>query len=203
MANKKGNRLTIRTRDALIHSYIDLLHEIPVNKIRITDICDRAGLSRPTFYKHFQTREELLETYLDTLLDEMFVHFLKLEVSDFSNFKSGVMHFFSLWVSNADIYRLIKETGTEHVLIERLKKHHLQVYQNVVVQVFSVDDPDILDFFISHISYVFYSALDQWMLNGMKQSPEEMGELLSAFYNPYLISVLSEKTKLPDLRDRS
>ena len=197
MANKKGNRQIGRTRKAIVNAYLALLQESPSKSIKISAICDRANISRPTFYNHFQTKDEIFLNYLDDVLDEMFIEYrmmqAKTQEEAFSTFQSASTQFFRLWQSKADLYRLIIHTHAENMLIDKLKDHHLKVYHLRVVPRFPVGDPEILEFFISHISYVFFSGLDQWMRNGMKRKPHEMGELLAILYEPMVIQSLAER----------
>lgn len=56
MENKKD-----LTRELLADCFRELMLSMPFDKITIKTITDRAGLIRPTFYKHFQDKYEVLE----------------------------------------------------------------------------------------------------------------------------------------------
>lgn len=49
-----------RTLILLTQAMLDLLHEKPFNSITISEICNKAMVRRPTFYRHFQNKEDLL-----------------------------------------------------------------------------------------------------------------------------------------------
>mgnify|MGYP000269679267 FL=1 len=49
------------TKRALESSLKKLLLEKPLNKITVTDICEDCGISRMTFYYHFQDIYDLVE----------------------------------------------------------------------------------------------------------------------------------------------
>ena len=53
------------TKDLLTASFKELVMEMPFEKITIKMITDRAGVIRPTFYKHFQDKYEVLEWILE------------------------------------------------------------------------------------------------------------------------------------------
>lgn len=197
MVNKKGNRQIERTRKTIVNAYLSLLQESPSKKIYISEICQRGNISRPTFYNHFQTKDDVLITYLDEILDKMFIEYRELNSESeevvFSNFKLASTHFFSLWQSKSVPYQLLKSIQAESLLIEKLKDHHRKTYHIIAIPEYTIKNPDILEYFISHISYTFFSVLDQWMENGMKRTPEEMGEILGALYDPLLVKSLAEK----------
>jgi AcrR family transcriptional regulator len=197
MVNKKGNRQIERTRNAIVDAYLELLNKSSSKKIKITEICHRANISRPTFYNHFQTKDEILLAHLDEIIEEMFIEYRELQFQSeeeaFSNFEAASAQFFKLWQSKSDLYNLIKDVQAERLLINKLKDHHMKTYHIIAKHNFPINDPEILDYFISHISYVFFSVLDQWMRCGLKRSPEEMGKLLAILYRPLVIKGLSER----------
>ena len=49
-----------RTLKSLRQAMVELLHEKPFDNITVSEICDRAIVRRPTFYRHFQSKEDLL-----------------------------------------------------------------------------------------------------------------------------------------------
>ena len=49
------------TKELLADCFRELMMKVPFSKITIRMITDRAGLIRPTFYKHFQDKYEIME----------------------------------------------------------------------------------------------------------------------------------------------
>lgn len=49
-----------RTLKFLREAVTELLHEKPFQKITVSEICERAMVRRPTFYRHFQSKDDLL-----------------------------------------------------------------------------------------------------------------------------------------------
>ena len=60
-----------RTRKLLQAALFELLEKKPLSKIQIKEIAEVAELSRPTFYKQFDTKEELLFSHVDDVLDKI------------------------------------------------------------------------------------------------------------------------------------
>lgn len=52
------------TRELLTSAFKELMQQMPFEKITIKMITDKAGVIRPTFYKHFQDKYEVLEWIL-------------------------------------------------------------------------------------------------------------------------------------------
>ncbi len=58
------------TKENLINAFWELMKERNIQKIRIKDITDRAGVYRSTFYLHFTDVYDLLEKEEDILVDK-------------------------------------------------------------------------------------------------------------------------------------
>lgn len=61
----------IQTKKTIVKVCGELLKEKPWNKIKVTDICSRAGISVGAFYHHFKSKEEILIT-IDERMDRYF-----------------------------------------------------------------------------------------------------------------------------------
>jgi len=108
-------------------------------------------------------------------------------------FISVSSQFFSLWQERADLFHLIKTVKAESLLIEKLREHHRKVYELRVAPIHPISDPEIEAYFITHITYNFYGILEQWIMDGMKRTPQEMGELHSYLRTPSMVSGLAER----------
>jgi AcrR family transcriptional regulator len=55
---------TIRTRAGIDHAFVMLLFTRAYVAIRVSDICKKANIGRATFYAHYQSKDELLQSQL-------------------------------------------------------------------------------------------------------------------------------------------
>ncbi len=54
------------TKQALAVSLRELMEEIPFDKINVSQICERCGMSRKSFYYHFKDKYDLVNWIFDT-----------------------------------------------------------------------------------------------------------------------------------------
>ena len=72
MENNKADRRVARTRMALIYAFGSLIHErCNLERIRISDVLERANVGRSTFYEHFRNKEEGLAASLEPFLSSL------------------------------------------------------------------------------------------------------------------------------------
>ena len=62
-----------RTRDLLDVAFVALLHRRSYEAIRVGDIARKAGVGRATFYAHYATKHDLLESQLRRIVFPMIV----------------------------------------------------------------------------------------------------------------------------------
>jgi len=67
----RRTRQKITTQDRLIAATTTLLAEFPLEAVKIEDICEKADISRKTFYNYFPSRQDIIyEVIVRLLLDE-------------------------------------------------------------------------------------------------------------------------------------
>ena len=59
-----------QTKQSIYESFLGFLAEKPVNDITVIEICERAGLSRKTFYKYYSDQFDLLRGMQDDLFED-------------------------------------------------------------------------------------------------------------------------------------
>jgi len=60
----KPNRQIERTKSWIFDAILLLMDEMPYKKITVSDVCDKAGVARPTFYRYYDDKDDVLFEYL-------------------------------------------------------------------------------------------------------------------------------------------
>ena len=68
---KKQDARVRYTKMMIRSSFIELLREKPVAKISVTELCERAGINRATFYAHYADPSDLLRSIEDEILNDL------------------------------------------------------------------------------------------------------------------------------------
>ncbi len=55
------NQRTRLTRQLLFHALVEMLGEMDMEKITVTELCRRAGINRTTFYKYYKIPHDVLD----------------------------------------------------------------------------------------------------------------------------------------------
>jgi AcrR family transcriptional regulator len=69
MEEKRRNKNAIRSRKMIVNAYIELISEMPVEKVTVTKIVERADLNRSTFYAHFTCPQDVMVSIQNEVVD--------------------------------------------------------------------------------------------------------------------------------------
>ncbi len=159
LSNEESNKLT---REALETAMILLLKDKDFDKISVSDIAKRAGVSRSAFYRNYENKEELVKCLCETIFNEIRKSIHK---DSYKNDKvTWYTIFFTTIKNNSEYFQIYLETnlpiGDELVLNSIYpptnSKDH---YRNVAKE------------------GAFLKILTDWFNNGMKETPSEMGQI--------------------------
>lgn len=163
MSNEESNKLT---RECLQTALIYLMNEKPFEKITITELVKRSGVSRTAFYRNYHSKEDILTEFCERFLKELAAS------SEDERYRIQphlwYLGFFSCIQEHADIFKLLIQadipaciSDTAVSFIEKIKPARTtkEYYKNLAFE------------------GAFAKILMGWFQNGMKESPEEMAKL--------------------------
>jgi AcrR family transcriptional regulator len=64
-----GNKQVQRTRSWIFEAIVLLMDEKPYGKITVSDICEKAGIARATFYRYYNDKDDIVFEYLSKSLN--------------------------------------------------------------------------------------------------------------------------------------
>ena len=67
---KQEDARVVKTRARLFSAFSALLSEKPFEEITINEICDKAGVRRATFYKHFRDKYDFLAVLTESMVQQ-------------------------------------------------------------------------------------------------------------------------------------
>lgn len=180
---------------ALAAAAVSLLEERPLDKITVKDITDRCGLTRNTFYYHFQDIYDLLGYIFRQEADETLKKY-----SVKGDWKGVFLDILS--------YLKKKKKMIEHVYYSS-RREELEFYVQQVVSVYALQFIEIetRDQEVSeHVKEVvadfyrnaFVGATFQWVRDSMKTSPSVMADLYDNMFRGTLQQAIASARQVMD-----
>lgn len=170
----------VRSRAALQKAFLELLSEQSFQSITVTEIAERAGFARHTFYNHYETKDDLLSSLMDTVLDQFFVRMDQWELNprDPETELKMISSFFYVWKDNIEIVRVLKNLDIDDLLIRRLKVYFTKFYYEQVSPEIPGVDLELAKYIINFNAYTMLGILKPWLEDEMRHPPEVMAEFL-------------------------
>ena len=172
----------VKTKKALIGAFSEMMREEPFEKLTVNDLCDRAGIRRATFYKHFKDKND----FLIFLISEDKEHFIKRKWNGKAGFgKDYLIAYVSNLVenlaNNRNLVENIISSSVKHILIELLISQNfestLENFKKAENDGASLpaSSENLTAILIGGIAVVIYN----WCLSGMTQPKEDLIEEIS------------------------
>lgn len=152
-------------KEAIVIALVELMKEKDLDEISIKGIVERAGVGRSSFYRNFDSKEDVLLLYIDRLFDAT------CESAPFSdeNLRDYMVSRFRAYKKHKDLFLVMRRSGLLHLL-------YRQTFFNVKRNVAFFDlyrNPYQAAFF----SGAGTSVLIQWIENGFRESEEELANM--------------------------
>lgn len=178
-SKKKVDRRIRRTRGLLQKSLLELLQKKRLAKIQIKEITEHADLSRQAFYLHFESKEDLLFSYLDDVFTQIHKAIFEDAVkANHLELRTLTVMSFQLWAEHASTLQWVMQVKDKDMLIARLRRHVAALmaayaqHPETKIRAHPMHE-HIVDFLTGGV----YMLFRHWMEDGMTSSAEEMGWL--------------------------
>ena len=148
-------------------SVLKLLQEKDLSDISISEICDDAAIGRTSFYRNYESKEDVIKKYIRDLLKGWEKEF-ESEKTDSNAKLYG--SFFHCLKAHADFFALLKNRG----LLDQI----LEVYMELNGA--KPEDENMWAYTKAFIAYGTYGWIEEWISRGMRESAEVMAEMLSS-----------------------
>lgn len=145
---------------------LKLLKKKKMKDITIVSLCQEMNISRKTFYQYFDTIEDVLYAILDRELQS---GFLLLEI------QPEIRKFFEFWKEKKWLLDILEKNGTSSILMERV---YTAMASNESFELFESKSMKNAGWLSAIIT-----VLILWHHGGMKQTPEEMEQLIHEMFH--------------------
>lgn len=167
------------TKRALAASIATLLEKKPLDRITIKDITDECGVTRNTFYYHFQDVYDLLSYIFREQADMMLREYAGGE--DWKDFFLNILTYLNenrKMIEN--VYYSIRQEELEAYIKKVVGMYALQIIeiQNKGTEVNELAKKTVADFYQN----AFVGATLQWIKEGMKTEPELLADLYDSMF---------------------
>ena len=189
MTEPKIDRRIIRTRRMIRDALTELMDEKGFEGVTVRDLTEKANINRGTFYLHYRDKYDLMEQSEGELLTE--IEAMVKEFNKITNPQKALtlihqqepypflLKLLEYIRENADFLKVIlgsKGDPAFQVKLKELVQVHL--LEKVTNHLTSSEMFVPLGYLSAFITSAYLGVIQQWLEDGMEQSPKEIGLIL-------------------------
>lgn len=165
---KKVKRQESLFVESIIEAMWELLNTKSFENISVSELVERAGVGRVTFYRNFASKEDVLKRSLNSELKYWLTQ-RNIDLSDWTDahLLIALRQFFDFWYKEQDKIRLLINNRLDYLL-----EDSLDIY-------FKERLGDLTDDF--HLQFIvggFFRVLKTWIAGGCKENPDYIMEIM-------------------------
>ena len=146
-------------KESITTALLQMMQTTKIDDVSIVDLIKKAGVARNSFYRNFTDKKDIIRQRLVTLIEEWGKDYKSRNDPSFFS-ESLIRHYYKY----KDFYLLLYKRGLSDMIYETIRyaskldesKNNIERYTK------------------SMIAGMIFGWLDEWMRQGMPESPEEI-----------------------------
>lgn len=153
-------------KECITTALLQMMKKKKLDDIKITELIVKAGVSRNSFYRNFDSKKDILDKHLIALMQEWGRDFEdKGELNYF--YESLLKHYYKY----KDFYLMLYRQGLSDMIYETIR----------AASRLDETSGNIERYLKSMLAGLLWGLIDEWMRQGMPESPEEIILLAEEF----------------------
>lgn len=167
-----------RTRRLLHDALVSLILEKDFSSITIRELTERAEVAYITFYRHYESLDQLLMEVLDEGLSELLTRIETLaKQSEASALEAEGRLIFEYIGQKAELFRILFKSQSVARIRKRVVKNIAAIYQTSCAPLGRLNGQVTIAITSNHIAASLLAMIEWWLENNMKPTPTEMGRV--------------------------
>ncbi|GIN70269.1 AcrR family transcriptional regulator [Bacillus sp. J14TS2] len=171
MSLSSNNPSAIRSQEWLMEALLSLMEEKPYDKITIKEIAEKADLDRSTFYRHFHSKEAVLERYFDQLAQE---YLRRLAAGENMDMGKVAKIFITFWIEGIEFARLIRKNELDGLLLKTFNKHLPSIHRLTEDKFAYTISEENMEFALAFNAGGMWNILMKWIDSDFEHSYDDL-----------------------------
>ncbi|MBQ7689530.1 MAG: TetR/AcrR family transcriptional regulator [Clostridia bacterium] len=183
VTKKSTHKNASRSRHLIKQAFGELLNEKPLQKITVTDIVERANISRGTFYAHYLDVYDLYAAVQNNMLEMLDEEIDRLGIERIIGDPSDAVRFGMQFLSeNKNYFALFIKSSYAEMFLDRAMRRIEDKYLPLINEQMPRDDIPVGLCFMTYTLGAYKNVLTQWFSGELELTGEECANYLIDFY---------------------
>lgn len=180
MNQKKENPIAVQSKQWILKALLELMEEKDYQSISIKELAERADLDRKTFYRNFQSKDEVIIMKLQELCER---YIEELQALPQLSTHDGTKAYFNICIAHAHFFQLLRRNNLLPLVLLKFNE-----YLPAINEVF-LSNPEYKNKSKYELVYQaggFWNVTARWLEDGAKETAEEMAAVVGSIMPPLL-----------------
>lgn len=182
--NRTNGRIAEESKKRFTAALLEIMKVYPYADITVTQLSQEAELSRKTFYRLFDDKDQVLTLLFDGLYAECFV---QIQARNVKRYWELVQLYFDFWESRREILFLLSRNDLLPRMFEYVYRRGESIFITVRTPETAKEFAPTLPYLLAYSIGGMHSMLMKWVESGMTvPSAELIAQLRAGFQSPEL-----------------
>jgi len=171
------------TKDSILGALLIIMTKKEFKKISISEVSQKAGVSRMAFYRNYEILEDVLIERLDTINREYVQLIDQHPVDNYEMTKC----YFSHMKAHSNFLIQLFEAGLTQLVLDQLIDFLEELSENLICDIECT--PEYRMYNIKFIAGGIFNVLMAWCKDGMAESEEQMATLICERFSNHITNI--------------
>lgn len=173
MEKKRVSKTNLQVKDEMYKALCRLLKEKKPSEVSVSDLTAEANVSRMSFYRNYNTIEDVLTEHLDEIVEDYRKEDMLIETEgELYCGKKYTEHCFDYFYRYRDFLNTLTESGMGELFLARITEYLIQKWVK--------EETDISGkIAMSAFAGAIYNTYRFWKRNSFQMSPKELAQILT------------------------
>jgi len=163
-------------KNMISNALIALLYKKKIDLITITELCDKAQVSRRTFYRHFKDKSDVADYYVTNIMKNLA---LELKIHSNQDKRSLIMAFFNFIEPYTQLLLVLNDNKLgDIVFTSYIKCVTTLTFSNTSSQEMYNSNSLNFQYNMAFMLGGLWSLLTFWIMSGCKKTPAELTDIV-------------------------
>lgn len=155
--------------EAITLALLKIMRKKPFSEIRVTEIVKVAGVGRTSFYRNFESREDVLKKHINNLYNDYFLtHSATNYQSPYNEKREYMLSRFRFVKNNSEFFMLLNKNNLLYDVFDAIDNKTLEKITTVPVEnIYSA----------AFTSSACVGVIKEWVNRRFKESEEELADI--------------------------
>lgn len=156
-----------RVKDRLLSTLIDFAGQKDWSKLKITELIEKSGVARASFYRNFKSVEEIIEYGIQKMTHQYYEQ--KPFVDEDFHSREVIQYKFQFYQQHADLVLAFHHAKVSTTLLDIITDCEIEAFGDMSIN-------SISKYELYYFSGAFYNMMLCWLESGRQETPEAMAD---------------------------